>query len=433
MADNMSYEPVEARPARVSKWRWLSVLGTVLFWVAPFVILGSIAGALTGELSIPGSLAGFLCSWLLLLVVVSLDGSVRRSRRRNGEILLGYVEAAVRLNLPIRSFLLSARIGESGRRSIELGAIVDALEAGKSVGAALRTAPDIPADAVARIAAAEPLGQLRLALTSEIERQQEADGNKRWWRETAFYRFYPIVLMLIFIGFLVFVLPKYRVIFKDFQVELPLVTTVVVRFSIWFVGSGVVTAAVVLVSMVIVLFAVEVGGKVVILRRLRELRGWMAWRLPFFHGMQRDRGMADCCRLLAAAVRNGVPLEEAVSRSLELPINNGLRRPLALFQRELAGGALPADAARRAGLPALIAGVLMPLSTRAVGESGEMFEFLAAYYRQRFSRTVQLLRAGAEPAMVLAAGCLVLSFVLAMFLPLVKLIDSVSGNGGGAL
>ena len=91
MADNMSYEPVEARPARVSKWRWLSVLGTVLFWVAPFVILGSIAGALTGELSIPGSLAGFLCSWLLLLVVVSLDGSVRRSRRRNGEILLGYV------------------------------------------------------------------------------------------------------------------------------------------------------------------------------------------------------------------------------------------------------------------------------------------------------------------------------------------------------
>ena len=73
--------------------------------------------------------------------------------------------------------------------------------------------------------------------------------------------------------------------------------------------------------------------------------------------------------------------------------------------------------------------MLAPLSAEAVGESGDLFEFLAAYYRNRFSRTVQMIRAASEPAIVVCAGVCVLALELGVVKPLADLIDGVMGRG----
>jgi type II secretory pathway component PulF len=164
----------------------------------------------------------------------------------------------------------------------------------------------------------------------------------------------------------------------------------------------------------------------------KRLIDWCAWRLPITHTVQRDRGMAETCALLASAIRGGVPLPEALTQALSLPLNEGFRQRLDAFRRLILAGTAPADAARTAELPDLMAGLLAPTTARA--PDAQLFTFLERYYRNRFSRTLMLLRGAIEPFLVLCLATLVGTTVLSLFLPLVKLIASVTfGRDGGAL
>jgi type II secretory pathway component PulF len=62
------------------------------------------------------------------------------------------------------------------------------------------------------------------------------------------------------------------------------------------------------------------------------------------------------------------------------------------------------------------------------GEPAEAAEFLAAYYRGRFSRSRELLRAGAVPIMALVFGGFVLFVAAGMFSPLVEMMDHLSSS-----
>ncbi len=369
---------------------------------------------------------------------------VRKARLRNGEIILGYVEAAVRLNLPLVPFLSAAEVAETGRRRRQLGGVRQAIESGASLGAALGEAADVPEDAVARVAAAEPLGQVQSALRRAMKIEQEKRSASTEQGERNFYRFYPVFLMAAVLymvtTFSIFIVPKLRDILKGFGMPLPVITEWLVNMDrVLFDDYGYVTWSILLAAGVVVLCVIAVYMNRLFLPsvqmpRFGALAERMGWRVPFIHGMHRDRGMAESCELLAEALRGGVPMPEAVRRCLALPVSAGFRRRLIKFQARLEGGATPADAARDARMPALLVGMLQPLSAGAVGESGDLFEFLAHYYRQKFSRAAQVIQAAVEPAVVIACGTVVLTIMLALFLPVMAMINQAASLGpGGAL
>jgi type II secretory pathway component PulF len=110
-----------------------------------------------------------------------------------------------------------------------------------------------------------------------------------------------------------------------------------------------------------------------------------------------------------------------------------MRRMMQEWQFALLGGIPVAQAAARAGFPRAFVGFMQS----AGGEPGSnahtlaaVFEFLGRYYRDRFSRLAIFLTALVQPAITLALGLVVLYITLALFLPLVKLIQSVSGGEG---
>ena len=83
---------------------------------------------------------------------------------------------------------------------------------------------------------------------------------------------------------------------------------------------------------------------------------------------------------------------------------------------------------RRRGSPAPVSGLLVPAqSSRAANpeNSANVYDFLARYYRARFSRLLILLQAAYEPAAILSLGLLVGFVVYSLFVPLVTLLDSV--------
>jgi type II secretory pathway component PulF len=104
-------------------------------------------------------------------------------------------------------------------------------------------------------------------------------------------------------------------------------------------------------------------------------------------------------------------------------MNLALRQRVRRWAELVAGGQAIADAARQAGLPAMVYGML---ATVRGPEAPDVFRFLARYYRTRFSRAAALLQGAMVPVMVFFFAALVGCVAGAMFTPMINLINSLS-------
>jgi type IV pilus assembly protein PilC len=442
---NYSQQPIGSiqRPTPKVAQQWSTALGLVFVWLLPFAILSVIVGVLTGTIFWP--YIGWLAApWAAFFTVYCLYRWVKDTRQTNGRRIVGYVETAVRLNLPLPPFLLAAQRSESGRTAQQLGRLRMLLKTGLPVGMALHELADVPADVAERTAAGEALGQLRPTLMRTLEQQRLEAEEKAENPDAAVYRFYPLFLLLsmcsVVLVTMVLLVPKFKDIFKDFKTTLPHTTEILIAVSDWFVQDWgwLILAPLLLLMVAGILFAMSCFATHVFMpaARLPNFRGlwdWIVWRTPLAREVVANRGMVESCELLAGALREGVTLPAALERAVVLPVNAGFRKKLEIFCSEIAAGTPACVAARRAHLPELLVGLLAAGATGNEGQAA-MYAFLARYYRQRASRLVLFLRSAWEPAAVLACGAFIGFIVVSLFLPLVKLIASVSGtNDGGAL
>ena len=233
---------------------------------------------------------------------------------------------------------------------------------------------------------------------------------------------YPVTVMVI--AFLVLVLlavmvvPTFEDIFDDFEMDLPETTEVVVSFSrmlrfhpLEFVG----------------LLLVGCGVFYLGLKILRE------WILPgrmlgvFLNGnSQQVAEMATFVRRLTEALNTGIPLVEA----LELVGHNSRHRWLRKESQQLVDGIAsdPAETQRylrRSALPATVSYALQagPEGTPHV----PLLEALADTYAERLRSRVNLATGFLPQFAIMAVGIAVGIVVLALFIPLVELINGLTG------
>ena len=114
-------------------------------------------------------------------------------------------------------------------------------------------------------------------------------------------------------------------------------------------------------------------------------------------------------------------MEYALAEAASLRGNEVFGRQLDCWADRLARGAPIADAAREAGLPTLLSGMLA--AAHGEGEAARVLRFLASYYEGRFSRAATLVQAGLLPMAALAFGIPVGTIALTIFVPWARLID----------
>jgi type IV pilus assembly protein PilC len=296
--------------------------------------------------------------------------------------------------------------------------------------------PEVSDRDVSVIAAAEHIGRLPQALRRLVRDQQRAVAaeNDRSSADIGFLRTYPLV-MIASIGsavslFAIFVLPKYEQIMKDMGIKMPPIT--------WMTVSVLSDAGMPLALAIIILVLIASGRSLEQLihsgarpRRpfFRRIRDYLAWMTPFLHGMERDKGLADAFDVIADGLSAGAPLNRAVAEATTLRVNDVLAGRLRQWwEQGLEAGLSASDAARNAGLPLFVSGMLAQMGMTASAE--DLFRFLARYYRSRFSRTATALQAAAVPVMVIGFGILVALVALSVFMPMVSMIQSLSGHAG---
>lgn len=407
--------------------RFLRILLELLFWGFTTALVMSVFAVMIAAGVAPVFAYGAPALLLILLPMVALV--VRAMRERRAGAVLIYLEQAVRLNLPLPRMMLAAKQAERAVLARRLDQLRMFLQDGFSVSEAVESAvPESSTRTVATIAAAEQIGQLAPALHRLTTERQTLDENPD---PTArpFHRIYPLVLILC-IGstvmmFAVFVMPKFQQIFADFNVAMPAITTRTIDVTrivgplILIFGT---TALLVMTGRffweTVRPFGVELTSLGIIDRIL--------WGLPFAHGVALNRGMADACALIGDAIEAGIPIERALIEAARLPVNEVLQLRLMEWADFASEGMPIADAARKAHIPAVVAGMLG--TTSHSQDTAAVFRFFERYYRTRFSRTQYLLQALIIPLIVLGLAFIVACVALSLFVPMTTLVNHMASQ-----
>ncbi len=244
---------------------------------------------------------------------------------------------------------------------------------------------------------------------------------------------YPAVVIfiavLIVTGIMYFVIPKFQEIFEDFDVKLPDLTIFMINASKWVAGTSsknqVVPGVVwILCSPVILFLLWKLIRKTNFGRAATDI---VLLRVPVLGTLMRKTAIARFTRTLGTLISAGVPILEAVLITRDTSGNYVFEKALTQVHDSIREGetfAVPLRASKTCD--AIV--VNMIDVGEETGDLDVMLMKIADNYDEEVDVAVASLLSLLEPFMVVVLGGIVLLIVLALFLPLVSMIESVSNT-----
>lgn len=238
---------------------------------------------------------------------------------------------------------------------------------------------------------------------------------------------YPVVVigfaLSIVTGIMIIVIPKFKTIFEDFDITLPSVTLVLMGISDWFVlGRPPGWAVIVFGPFVFYAFWKLVrssqGG--------RFVTDFMAMKAPLLGGMVTKGAVSRFARTLGTLINAGVPILEAINITRDTVGNEVFAKALNKIHDAIREGESFAAPLRSANICDGIVVNMIDVGEET-GELDKMLLKIADNYEEELDVAVASLVSLLEPIMVVVLGGIVGFIVIALFMPLVQLISSVSG------
>ncbi len=278
------------------------------------------------------------------------------------------------------------------------------------------------------VAAGEVGGVLDVILQRLSEFMEKAQKLKRKIKGAMVYPVAVILIaMVILAGIMYFIIPKFKDIFLDFEIELPGLTLWLINTSAWVAGTagpnqavpGVVWLA---VAPVLVFIGVKLLRKTPFGRAAFDLA---LLRLPIMGTLIRKSCVARFTRTLGTLVSAGVPILEAIQITAQTSGNWVFERALMKVHDSIREGETFAGPLRETKTcDALV--VNMIDVGEETGDLDTMLAKIADTYDEEVDVAVSSLVSLLEPVMVIVLGGMVGTIVIAMFLPMVKMIESLN-------
>jgi general secretion pathway protein F len=353
---------------------------------------------------------------MLVIGVVVLAATARAAHQRSRRQALAWViSLAAERGVPLPAAVRSVAGSFWGGNRKRAGALAERIEGGAALPEAVADARDLFTDDIRlAIAMGWHAGTLPESLRLALGAQQR---RVRMWQPVLNRLAYVLVVLLAvqsgFVFLTVFVLPKLQRITQDFGIALPNVT-ILVNETIGRVFVGPVLGVLVCIA---VLVALAILGSVGATNsRLAPVRRWL-----FRH----DRG--TILRSLAVEVARGRTLTDAVSSLSQLHPDRSLQRRLSRVHEAASAGGDVWEAFHAAGLLRPGERALLHAAERAGNLPWGLRAVAEAVDRRLFHR-LELLAAFLGPLVVLALGLLVALFVIAYFMPLLKILMQIGGG-----
>ena len=292
---------------------------------------------------------------------------------------------------------------------------------GSSLSAALSKHPRAFSSMYHRaIAAGEQGGKMEVVLKQMASHIEKSITTEKQIRGALTYPFIIVLVAVIVVIILVtFVLPAFTGMYKQFGVELPLMTRILIGIADWASKYGVYLIIGILVAAFAVYFYIRTpGGK----------RWWDATvlKLPVLGRIVHLGELGRCCRTMALLIRIGLPLPEVMAMTIFNSNNKVVGDNLTAVQQELMRGeGLSRPMAKRK--------LFLPLMTQMVkvgeetGNLDNTLDTVADSFEMDSSDKTKSAVALIQPVMTIIIGLLVGFVVLAMVSAMYSIYGSFSG------
>ena len=270
------------------------------------------------------------------------------------------------------------------------------------------------------VRAGEAAGALEEVLVKLAEYIEKAERLKKKIKAGMTYPVVVLVIaMMITLGLMVGVVPKFAEMFDEILegIPLPFLTQMVIGLSN------------LLMQHIIVMIGVGVAG-IIGLRFFfgtqtgKKIFDWYIITLPPISFLVAKIAVARFCSTLGTLLDSGVPILDALQIVRDASNNSVVANTVGRVYQSVSGGeklAAPLEAARL--FPAMV--VRMIEVGEQTGSLPDMLKRIGVTYEEEVEMTLESLISLIEPLMICFLAVIVGSIVLALFLPLIKIIETL--------
>lgn len=290
------------------------------------------------------------------------------------------------------------------------------VEGGSSFGDALAKHPLYFNDLyVSLVRAGEEAGVLEVLLNKIAIYLEKAESIKAKVKKALLYPAIVILVGIVVTAFImIFVIPTFESLFRDFGADLPAFTRLIINIShtfqdYWWLMLGIVGGGI---------YAFIQARKRI--PAFRQMVDRYALKLPIFGSIFSLSANARFARTLSTMFAGGVPLVDAMTSVAGATGNYVYERAVLEMRDAVATGQQLNFAMRQTTLfPDMV--IQMVAIGEEAGSLSEMLAKVADFYEEELDTTISAITTLIEPLVMAILGVLVGGLIVAMYLPIFKL------------
>jgi len=274
------------------------------------------------------------------------------------------------------------------------------------------------------VKAGELGGVLEIVLTRLAE---FAEKSQRIRGKVTSAMVYPAVVLVIAVGIvtflMLFIVPKFEAIFKDMLGgrPLPAITQIIMDLSRFIQGNFLLLAGALTVLVIGMRFAIRLPGIAAALDSYKL-------KLPLFGDLLTKTSVARFSRTLGTLVSSGVPILQALQITRDTAGNERVSAAIETIHDNVKEGesmVAPMEASQI--FPPMV--VSMVQVGEETGQLPDMLTKVADVFEEEVDTAVAGLTSLLEPVMIVLLALIVGTIVVALFLPLITIIQDLTAGG----
>ncbi len=298
--------------------------------------------------------------------------------------------------------------------------VKDEVVQGSSLSSAMKKHTNVFGEFLTNIIeAAEESGSLDVMLMRATEYFEKIAAIKRKIISASWYPAAVVTIAtLIVLGILTFVVPTFAELYSGFGAKLPFLTQIILNASNFIKGNilYIIGGIIGFVFLISYLNRTE-GGKKFFHRLLL--------RLPLLGEIFRKGAIAKFARTLSTLISGGVPIMRALEISSKVSGNVIIEKSIMKSKDEVERGRQLYQALDPEVFPAIF--IAMVRVGENTGRLDEMLSTIANFFEDEVDRAVDGLLSLIEPLLILFIGTIVGFIIIALYLPIFKIGELISG------
>lgn len=323
--------------------------------------------------------------------------------------------------LPIlRSLRILEGQAKPGPLKASLIGVIEDVESGNTLSEAMAKQPKAFDNLyVNMVKAGEAGGALEIILQRLAEFKEKAQSLKRKVQGAMVYPVAVITVATGIVGFIMYwIIPKFKDIFNDFGVELPQITIVLIQMSDWVVNYFYLIPAIPIGLFLFIKIVKKNRTGAYIVDRI-------ALKIPIIGQIISKSTVARTCRTLGTLISSGVPILESLSIARDTAGNEVFRKAFDHIHQSIREGESMAVPLKETRIVDDLVVNMVDVGEET-GALDNMLYKVADVYDEEVSVLIESLVNLLEPLMVVVLGLIVGFIVIALFMPLVKLLNELS-------